>query len=148
MLLANPTTEEHYRKYNELASFTGFSPTTYCPVGDYDYLKEKYLEDQHLNNIPLKVWDNWGLWLNQRTPRLSIAELCCLGKHLVTYNILGAIPIFYESVFQNVLTSHGFKELSLVAGINYEKTVEHPGVYEAWAESTRNRFKEAGVSIL
>jgi len=147
MLIAHPTTEDFYRKYAELASFTGYATTTYCPVGEYEYLLEKYLEDRLLNNIPLKVWDNWGIWLRLRTKRLSIAELCCLGKHLVIYRILGAIPIFYERKEKNVLTAHGFKELSLVSAINDEKSLGDSRKYGEWAEQTRSRFLRGKINL-
>ena len=148
MLIAHPTTEDHYRKYAELASFTGYATTTYCPVGEYEYLLEKYLEDRLLNNIPLKVWDNWGIWLRLRTKRLSMAELCCLGKHLVIYRILGAIPIFYERINEGRLTAHGFKELSNVSTINYEKCGEDRQKFEIWRQATIDRFIQARIKIV
>ena len=148
MLIAHPTTEGHYRKYAELASFTGFSPTTYCPMGEYEYLLEKYLEDHILDNIHLGLWDDWGFWLSARTKGLSQAELVCLGKHLVTYRVLGATPIFYEYGYENVLTLHGFKELSLVSKINAEKVGGDDQRYYDWAKATRLRFNEAKVNIL
>ena len=147
MLIAHPTTEDHYRKYAELAELTGFTPTSHHPMGEYEYLLEKYLEDHILNNIQLKLWDNWGCWLQCSTKRLSKSELVCLGKHLVIYRVLGAIPIFYEYGYENVLTLHGFKELSLVSKINAEKVGGDDQRYYDWAAATRLRFKEAKVNI-
>ena len=147
MLIAHPTTEGHYRKYAELASFTEFSPTTYCPMGEYEYLLEKYLEDHILNNIHLGLWDDWGFWLSARTKGLSQAELVCLGKHLVVYRVLGAIPIFYEYKDKKVLTAHGFKELSLVSTINDEKCLGDSRKYGEWANATRKRFSECKINI-
>ena len=147
MLIAHPTTEDHYRKYAELAELTAFTPTSHHPMGEYEYLLEKYLEDHLLNNIPLKEWDSWGAWLQCSTKRLSIAELCCLGKHLVTYRVLGAIPIFYERKEKNVLTAHGFKELSLVSAINDEKSLGDSRKYGEWAEQTRSRFLRHKINM-
>ena len=70
-----------------------------------------------------------------------------LGKHLVTYRVLGAIPIFYERKDKNVLTAHGFKELSLVSKINAEKVGGDDQRYYDWAAATRLRFKEAKINI-
>jgi len=147
MLIAHPTTEDHYRKYAELAELTGFTPTSHHPMGEYEYLLEKYLEDHILNNIQLKLWDNWGCWLQCGTKRLSIAELCCLGKHLVVYRVLGAIPIFYERKEKNVLTAHGFKELSKVSAINDEKSLGDSRKYGEWAEQTRSRFLRDKINM-
>jgi len=148
MLIAHPTTEDHYRKYAELAELTGFTPTSHHPMGEYEYLLEKYLEDHLLNNIPLKEWDSWGVWLQCSTKRLSTAELCCLGKHLVIYRVLGAFPIFYKRIHGNCLTTTGFIELSRISQRVYEDLDKNQEKYEVWAEQTRNRFIEANVKIV
>ena len=147
MLIAHPTTEDHYRKYAELAELTWFAPKMNCPIGSYEYLLEKYLEDRLLNNIPLRAWDSWGVWLQCGTKRLSKAELVCLGKHLVTYRVLGAIPIFYEYGEPNDLTQEGIKALVDVTEKALQKLYELDETYLGWMKATILRFKQCGVDI-
>lgn len=154
-MLANPTTKEHYEKYARLAEVMGIDASNYVPVGEYDKVLQEYLEDQHLNGIPLKTWDRWGLSIYGRTNRMSISELVSLCKHVTIYQFLGANPVFCAYSPERHITLKGFKQLSAIAGETWQELskngeidrdiIDVQRMYRLWREATENRFYEWGI---
>lgn len=83
------TTQEHYDKYARLSEHV---PTGLAPYSkDVEKLRELFLADEHLNNIPLRNFDAMVYSVRQYAGKgLSIAESCCILKHILIYRVLGA----------------------------------------------------------
>jgi hypothetical protein len=99
MQLISKSTRNHYQKYSEIAKLLHMSYKNKTSMFEYsaDQLIEKFKEDENLNNIPLAKWDTQALFIpniKYNGFTLSIAEKVCLLKHLVIYDIIGAIPEF------------------------------------------------------
>ncbi|MFA6185539.1 MAG: hypothetical protein WC720_05355 [Candidatus Shapirobacteria bacterium] len=101
--LIKKTSKEHYEKYENLAQKMGISYKRGQEIylGSYKFTKkeliEKFKEDSVLNNISLTLWDRRaGTIDTNHSYHLSLAEKVCLLKHLVTYDIIGAMPEFEE----------------------------------------------------
>jgi hypothetical protein len=83
--------QEHNDKYDAMAKKHGVTVSErhldLFGVKSLDHLRELYEEDEHLNNIPLRVFDS--LWTSlvvcQKPGRASIsaAESCCMYKRLL-----------------------------------------------------------------
>jgi hypothetical protein len=96
--MINKTSKEYYEKYSNLAkeigiSYKGLKEINFGPqCYTKEELIEKFKEDKNLNNIPLKYWDEKCILYC--SVRITLAEKVCLLKHLVIYDIIGAIPKF------------------------------------------------------
>jgi hypothetical protein len=78
--------QTHEEKYAKLCAKYHVSWDTKSPhlVGvTVETLIEKFREDEHLNNIPLRRWDNLaiGFISFNRNTGLSLAEVVCMQKH-------------------------------------------------------------------
>ena len=100
------TTKTHYEEYEARAQKIGvrllipFMPT------DKEELAQAFKKDIHLNNIPLKHWDTYNsairtMALNampeKRKAGWSLADTCCLLKHVAIYHVLGEKPEFVST---------------------------------------------------
>ena len=75
--------KKHYDKYEELCKKYGVVWNKDSPrlVGEtLESLRKKHKEDKHLNNIPLRFWDNLARCLMPRTG-LSLSQCVCMEKH-------------------------------------------------------------------
>lgn len=93
------TSKAHYDKYRDLAQRLGIKFNAESPriFGvSIEKLRELFEADPLLNNIPLRRFDNWTETVKfyNRNARLSLAEGCCLAKHLLIYQVLGIEPEF------------------------------------------------------
>ena len=105
MQLISKSTKNHYQKYSDMAKVLHMSYKNKTSMFEYskEQLIEKFKEDENLNNIPLQKWDNQALFIpnikfNGFT--LSISEKVYLLKHLVIYDIIGAIPELRDNYFE------------------------------------------------
>jgi len=90
---------EHYEKYAERAAWitkatdAGILKTIGCTR---EQLREAFIADRNLNNIPLRQWDCVGLGLKHGTPDSlkpkSLSDIVCTAKHIAVYRILGVEP--------------------------------------------------------
>ena len=94
------TTRQHYEKYRDMAKATGVTLKDCKAFGSKAQLERKFDADPLLNNIPLRKFDVYFSWVrrSRRNPNgpMSLAENCCLYKHLLTYEIIGAVPEFTD----------------------------------------------------
>lgn len=79
-------------QYEELSVKIGLSAKTSKTLFGFtlEQIRELYREDNYLNNIPLKWWDNWGYTLamySDRVMSLTLAERVCLLKHIVVRDV-------------------------------------------------------------
>jgi len=101
--LIKKTSRSHYEKYEQLSQKMGRSYKRMQEIyfGSHRYTKEdlieKFKEDSVLNNISLKLWDEKTYTFGPSgNYHLSLGEKVCLLKHLVIYDIIGAVPEFEE----------------------------------------------------
>lgn len=74
-------TKQHAEKYEALCQKYGIKWTTESPrlVGEtIESMIEKYKQDEHLNNIPLKYWDALAMTMLNRQP---LYEKVCMSKY-------------------------------------------------------------------
>ena len=143
MIIAHPTTEEHYAKYLDLCNSLRFSLSPSEFKGGIPGLRKEYLKDIHLNTIPLKWWDCKAFRIHLPSKGLSLAEKVCICKHYAIYNLLEAYPIFYVYAKPNMLTVEGFTDLSAVSKLSWLRLGEDKEKYEEWAETMRKSFAQA-----
>lgn len=90
----------HYRKYLALAERLGirFNQDSWKLFGlrSIDDLRERYLKDENLNNIPLTRFDSWWIAarIYVRSPvgeriSLSMSDGVCIAKTLLIIQVLG-----------------------------------------------------------
>lgn len=103
--LEHKTTEEHYNKYRDMANSAGIRFNTEDYMGYMGYMgftKEQllklYIEDNLLNNIPLRDFDSFYFFYLLHTKNIitNLADNVCVLKHLLIYEVLEAIPIFVD----------------------------------------------------
>ena len=99
--LEHKTTEMIYNKYRDMAVLAGITfknSNTYMGFTK-EQLLNLYIEDNFLNNIALRDFDCIYLYLPLHTKKIikCLADNVCLYKHLLTYEVLGATPIFVEN---------------------------------------------------
>ena len=102
-MLTHKTTKEHYGKFKGMAKIAGITfKNSTEPLGyDKKRLLELYIEDEHLNNIPLHVFDSYySFYISASTKKYikSSADNTCVLKHLIIYEVLGATPHFSGEV--------------------------------------------------
>lgn len=102
--LEHKTTEEHYNKYRNMGEKARINIKEFCNYNGYTVknLRELYLEDNFLNNIPLINFDSYYHFFikpdkNLRKIITHIADNVCCIKHLLIYEVLEAAPIFVEN---------------------------------------------------
>jgi len=103
--LTKKTTKEHYEKYRNLVKKMGvcLNPDDLSMFGlsGVDDLRERFKVDEHLNNVPLQVFD-FLYYVMLRNARkngykgYSLAENTSMYKHALIYQVLGAIPEFTD----------------------------------------------------
>jgi len=95
--LIQNTTRAHYEKYRDMAARAHVTLKDSTSFGTPDQLRSLYAKDQHLNNIPLARFDALYPWMRRVAggPQ-SMAENCCMYKHLLIYEIIGAVPNFTD----------------------------------------------------
>jgi hypothetical protein len=66
-------------------------------------LLKLFQEDEHLNNIPLEVFDAYfpvlKMYHREEVKKFgpdSFAENCCMYKHALIYQVIGAEPEFTD----------------------------------------------------
>ena len=98
--LTKNTTKKHYEKFRDMAKVAGL---TYRNSNTYmgftkTQLLELYLQDNNLNNIPLRDFDCIYLHLPSYTRKIitNLADNCCVYKHLLIYEVLETTPIFTD----------------------------------------------------
>lgn len=77
---------EHEQKYEALCEKHGVAWDKHSPKlvdETLDSLRAKYAEDEHLNNVPLKLWDALAFGFSACNPGhpLSLSEGVCMQKH-------------------------------------------------------------------
>jgi len=100
-ILTRNITKEHYEKFRDMAekagiTFKGVSE----PLGySVEELRELYIEDNNLNNIPSIGLDSFYLCLPsyKRKTITNMGDVCCVYKHLLIYEVLGVVPIFVDT---------------------------------------------------
>lgn len=99
--LENRTTEEHFNKFRDISIKAGisFKNSTLYMGFTKDGLLKLYMEDNLLNNIPLQDFDCIYLFLPLHVKRIITNPSYNVNvyKHLLIYEVLGAIPIFVEN---------------------------------------------------
>ena len=99
-MLIQETTRKHYEKYAALAKKRGVTLDGLDQFlgRDKDTWTALWKKDPNLNNVRLREWDGAGIGLValHGWGGNSQAELVCLYKHLVTYQIIGVSPEFTE----------------------------------------------------
>lgn len=100
-LRTKTTTREHYDKYDTLVKKLGINfPGGRCgalgiSTGE---LRDLFLVDPSLNNIPMEKWDAWAkgvrLYQKEKCQGLSLADLVGALKHAVIYKLLKVEPNF------------------------------------------------------
>jgi len=119
-VIENKTSKEYFEKYEDLAqAFKVSRLSRLVPLVGYNTLQEAFLQDENLNNIPLRLWDNMDFAVRQvmkdcpldqflavyhkhsnygeadRKKRIwSLSESVSLLKHVAIYHIIGATPVF------------------------------------------------------
>ena len=91
------TTRQHYEKYKELAQKAGVSLKDCKSFGGKKKLTRLFLEDENLNQFPLQKFDVYFSFHLRTLKRFSLAENTCMYKHLLIYEVIGAIPEFYKT---------------------------------------------------
>jgi len=98
--LTKKTTKEHYEKFRDMAIGAEITLKRLPkPLGySVEELRKLYIEDNNLNNIPLIELDSFYLCLPSYTRKIitNMADNCCVYKHLLIYEVLGATPIFTD----------------------------------------------------
>lgn len=98
--MKHKTKIEFYEKYKRLAEINGVSLKRSSIFPQKDELMELYLQDKHLNNISLYIFDilySAGRRYHPKTWPVSLAENTCMYKHLLIYEILELEPEFVDS---------------------------------------------------
>ena len=83
---------DHEQKYHDMCRKHGVDWNDNSPrhVNETkESLAQKYKEDKHLNNIPLKLWDNLAMSLYVRGG-LTLCECVCMEKH-AALELIGAV---------------------------------------------------------
>lgn len=99
------TTEEHFNKFSNLKN--GINKISYLQLvrhlyKDIESLKNKFLEDKHLNNVNMNLIDDnfynvRHLFLKNKKS-WSLSDGCCLQKHILIYDVLKIKPIFEKDI--------------------------------------------------
>lgn len=90
----------HYDKYSAMAKVRGVTLSEdslrFFGLSSVEQLACLFVKDRHLNNISMARFDSLTASYNAMRPqsRLTLAEGCCLYKHLLIYVVLGVQPIF------------------------------------------------------
>ena len=117
-MIQNSTTRAHYEKYAEMAKLSGVTlkgTTISWIVKAVEFIKEveakhDIVDDQLtelLNRATSIYWYDgffpWTRWSrdNPHGPR-SLAENVSMYKHLIAYELLGAVPVFTDKGETNV----------------------------------------------
>ena len=100
-ILTKNTTKGHYEKFRDMAEKAGITfkrSDTYMGFTKQQLL-ELYLQDNNLNNIPLRDFDCIYLHLPSYIRKIitNMADNCCVYKHLLIYEVLGVVPVFTET---------------------------------------------------
>ena len=90
--MENETTKEHFDKFEAMSDHVDFNPNIW-PKGES--LKKLFLEDKHLNNIPLGSFDRFfNPPIKGTQGPKSLSDNTCVLKHILIYKVLGCEPIF------------------------------------------------------
>lgn len=107
------TTKEHFNKYKDFLKGVNTADKLRLVKGLYsceEELQKLYNKDVHLNNIPMKLIDDkfkevmQVIKPNKREENgkiylsMSLAESCCILKHILIYTILEIKPVFEEDI--------------------------------------------------
>ena len=90
------TTKEHYKTFKLMSKKIGLDLSGEKTILGFskNQIIEKFKQDEHLNNIPLKVFDSWSNQLrysfNRSGQPYSISNGVCCIKHQIIYNFIGA----------------------------------------------------------
>lgn len=98
--MKHKTKREFYEKYKKLAEINHVSLKKSAIFPPKDELMKLYLQDKHLNNLSLNIFDRLfiaGRMYHPKTWPVSLAENTCMYKHLLIYEILGLEPEFVDS---------------------------------------------------
>lgn len=95
-MLKCKTTRAHFEKYCSMRSKTGVSFLNTTIFGTKEELTKLFLEDQHLNQIPLDKLDAYYPYYINLWPGLAESESVCLIKHSLIYQVIGAVPEFTD----------------------------------------------------
>lgn len=90
------TTRKHFEKYCEMRSLMGVSFLNSNLMGTKAQLTKLFLEDPNLNQIPLSEFDKYYPTYKRLRPGISLAECCCIIKHSLIYQVIGAKPEFID----------------------------------------------------
>ena len=84
---------DHEKKYQDICEKFGIKITTNEFMGiKKDRWKVLFEEDKHLNNAPLKRWDNMGYSFDMyNRSRLSLSDKVCMYKHAVITWLRGGV---------------------------------------------------------
>ena len=96
--MKDSTSKKHYKKYHDLCKKLGFVANAKLFTKDLNDLKTKFQNDPNLNDIPLDKIDCWSysFYIFNRCSGLSTAELCCMAKHSLIYDVLKCEPVFED----------------------------------------------------
>lgn len=97
----NKTSKDHFNKYRVLAESERicWRNVKFVFGKDKEQVRELFLKDNNLNNIPLSHWDMIGANLsayNKTVRYMSMSERVCFLKHLVIYDFLDIKPEFID----------------------------------------------------
>ena len=100
-ILTKKTTKEHYEKFRDMSQRAEITLKRLSkPLGySVEELRNLYIEDNNLNNIPLIELDSFYLCLPSYTRKVitNMADNCCVYKHLLIYEVLGVVPVFTDT---------------------------------------------------
>lgn len=104
--LAREVSREFYERYEAMAAPIldevkwDLAVLYYC---DIQRLEKLFMEDKHLNNIPMYRIDSFYNYINSTLRaqgllrdawhKISLAESCCIIKHILIYHVLKVKPI-------------------------------------------------------
>ena len=117
------TTEEHFNKYFKIRK--GIKKEICLNLvedlyRDINELKEKFLEDKHLNNIRMNLIDfkfhrTRQIFIKNKTS-WSLADNCCLIKHILIYDVLKVKPIFQKDILDYDKKRKEWLKISFIKG--------------------------------
>ena len=94
--MKNKTTSEHYHKYKKMKENLGVIFKEGTAFGSKEHIKQLFLEDPHLNQYPLYMFDSYFYLFRREGGCRSLAECTCLVKHCLIYDVVGAEPEFTD----------------------------------------------------
>lgn len=109
--LANPTTFDHFVKYEQLRRKLNVSlleSKSFSPQVFNDRTVEEWTIafkfDRNLNGNNIKPTDfDWAWHYHAgKVSGYSLAENCCLYKHCIIYQMVGAVPVFDDGSFNTM----------------------------------------------